>query len=133
MLAALHCNSRSRHLMPNCPRCHQSVDSQAVSCPYCRTPLKAFGHPGIPLHRASDKEYLCSSCTYHLDDTCTFPQRPYAKECTLYNDVNRKQMDAQLQKNSTAALKNWVKRNQFWLLLLALLFVSFLIALMSLP
>jgi len=31
----------------HCSRCHQSVDAQAVSCPY-RTPLKAYGHPGIP-------------------------------------------------------------------------------------
>lgn len=117
--------------MPNCPRCHQSVSSSAVSCPYCRTQLKAFGHPGIPLHRASDQEYLCQSCTYDADDSCTFPQRPYAVECTLYHDANQKQLDVQqLKQNSGSAiaLKNWVRRNQFWLLLLALLCVSFLIA-----
>jgi C4-type Zn-finger protein len=118
--------------MPNCPHCHQSVDTKAVSCPYCRTPLKAFGHPGIPLHRATGKEYLCQSCTYHADDTCTYPQRPYAKECTLYQNIAQKQLEAQqLSKNSSPAiaLKIWLKRNQFWLLLLALLIVSFLIAL----
>jgi hypothetical protein len=72
--------------MPTCPRCHQSVDSQTIACPYCRTPLKAHGHPGIPLHRAAGETYLCDTCIYHEDDTCNYPQRPYAKECTLYHD-----------------------------------------------
>lgn len=117
--------------MANCPHCRQSVDAQAVSCPYCRTPLKAYGHPGIPLHRATGEEYLCDSCTYHADDTCTFPQRPYATVCTLYQNIDHKQLQTQqLNKNSSpAAFQNWLKRNSFWLLLLALLFVSFLIAL----
>lgn len=116
--------------MPNCPHCHQPVDPQAVSCPYCRTSLKAYGHPGIPLHRATGKEYLCSSCTYDADDSCTFPQRPYATECTLYQNIAQKQLEA-LKKNSSSAIaiQNWLKRNQFWLLLLALVLVSFLIAL----
>lgn len=118
--------------MPNCPRCHQQVDAQAVSCPYCRAQLKAFGHPGIPLHQAAGNEYLCQSCTYDADDTCTYPQRPYAKECTLYHNIAQKQLEAQQLKqnsNPTIAFKNWLKRNQFWLLLIALLLVSFLIAL----
>lgn len=115
--------------MANCPHCRQSVDAQAVSCPYCRTPLKAYGHPGIPLHRATGEEYLCDTCTYHADDTCTFPQRPYATVCTLYQNIDQKQLDQQLNKNSSpAAFQNWLKRNSFWLLLLALLFVCFLIA-----
>lgn len=62
-----------------CPRCHQSIDSQAVACPYCRIEIKAFGHPGIPLHRAEGTSFLCNSCTYHADDSCNFPQRPYAQ------------------------------------------------------
>lgn len=117
--------------MANCPRCRQPVDALAVSCPYCRTPLKAYGHPGIPLHRATGEEYLCDSCTYHADDSCTFPQRPYATECTLYQNIHQKQLQAQqLDKSiSFAALKNWLRRNQFWLLLVALLLISFLIVL----
>jgi hypothetical protein len=59
--------------MPECPRCYQRVDSQAVACPYCKFDLKAFGHPGIPLHRASQDSYLCTTCLYHQDDTCNFP------------------------------------------------------------
>lgn len=118
--------------MPNCPRCHQAVDTQAVNCPYCRTPLKAFGHPGIPLHRATSEEPLCKSCTYHLDDSCTYPQRPYAIECTLYQNIAQKQLEQeQRRRNSSlaATLQNWVKRNQFWLLILGLLSICFLIAL----
>jgi len=118
--------------MPNCPRCHQSVDAQAISCPYCRMPLKAYGHPGIPLHRATGEEYLCQSCTYHADDTCTFPQRPYAKECTLYQDISKSQLEANQRRDANSlaiAIKNWIRRNQFWLLLLSLLLISFLIAL----
>ncbi len=95
-------------------------------------PLKAYGHPGIPLHRATGEEYLCQSCTYHADDSCTFPQRPYAKECTLYQNISQKQLKADQHRdpNSLAiVIKNWIRRNQFWLLLLGLLLISFLIAL----
>ena len=114
-----------------CPRCHQSIDSQAVACPYCRINLKAFGHPGIPLHRAVGKEFLCDSCTYHADDTCNFPQRPYAQECTLYLDVAQSHLDAQQKPyaSSTANLKSWIRRNQGLIILLVILFVSFLVAL----
>lgn len=116
--------------MPNCPRCDQSVDAQAVTCPYCRTSLKAYGHPGIPLHRATGETYLCDSCTYHHDDTCNFPQRPYAKECTLYQNENEQALRSpQPSPSSLSAISTWVKRHQFWLLLLALLLLSFLIVL----
>lgn len=117
--------------MPNCPHCHQSIDAQAVKCPYCRTPLKAYGHPGIPLHRASDKEYLCQTCTYHADDTCTFPQRPYARECTLYQDMSQSQLDVDQRRDSSfiSNVRTWVKRHQVLLILLGLLLVSFLLSL----
>ena len=115
----------------SCPRCHQLVDSQAVTCPHCRTTLKAFGHPGIPLHRATGKEYLCDSCTYHTDDSCNFPQRPYAKECTLYQNIEESKLLLQQQRENTsltATVKNWIKRNQALLLLLSLVLVCLLIA-----
>ncbi|MDH6068170.1 zinc ribbon domain-containing protein [Chrysosporum ovalisporum APH033B] len=118
----------------SCPRCYQPVDGQAITCPYCRTTLKAYGHPGIPLHRATGKEYLCDSCTYHMDNTCNFPQRPYAKDCTLYENLAESKLILPKQLNPSslgARRKNWVKRNQFLLLLLSLLFVCFLIALSS--
>ncbi|MCV3215762.1 zinc ribbon domain-containing protein [Plectonema radiosum NIES-515] len=118
----------------SCPRCHQLVDSQAVTCPHCRTTLKAFGHPGIPLHRATGKEYLCDSCTYHADNSCNFPQRPYAKECTLYQNTEHSKLELQKQRENTsfsATVKNWIKRNSSLLLLLSLVLVCLLIALLK--
>jgi hypothetical protein len=115
-----------------CPQCHQPVNSQAVSCPYCRITLKAFGHPGIPLHRAVGEEYLCDTCTYHADDSCNFPQRPYARECTLYQNLEQYQLELQQQKDRNSfstTVKNWVRHNQVLLLLLGLILISFLVAL----
>ncbi|HLO86036.1 MAG TPA: zinc ribbon domain-containing protein [Nostocaceae cyanobacterium] len=115
----------------SCPRCHQLIDSKAITCPRCRLTLKAYGHPGIPLHRATDKSYLCDSCTYNADDTCNFPQRPYAKECTLYENVQERKLEEQQQINAQSFVvtaKDWLKRHQFLVLLMALLFICFLIA-----
>lgn len=43
----------------------------------------------VLLHKAPGTEPLCNTCTYHLDNTCTEPQRPEATECTLYHDNNQ--------------------------------------------
>ncbi|MBD2180682.1 zinc ribbon domain-containing protein [Planktothrix sp. FACHB-1355] len=90
--------------MPNCPRCHQPVPTQAVTCPHCREILKAYGHPGIPLHRATGDEYLCTSCTYHTDDTCNYPQRPFARECTLYDNNLEPEPQVSIPPNSNPSL-----------------------------
>jgi len=113
----------------SCPHCHQAVDAQAVNCRYCRTPLKAYGHPGIQLHHATGKEFLCQSCTYRADDSCTFPQRPYARECILYQDISQSQVNAQQRTGNTLILKNWLKRRQALLVLLGLLSIAFLLSL----
>jgi len=116
----------------SCPNCHQQVDSQALVCPYCRTTLKAYGHPGVTLHRAAKDTYLCHTCTYHADDTCTFPKRPYAKDCTLYQDIAERnaQLEEQQAANTpSASIKSWMQRNQALLLLLGLLLICFLIVL----
>lgn len=113
--------------MPTCPRCHQAVDSQAIACPYCRTALKAHGHPGIPLYRAEGKQYLCETCTYHEDDSCNFPQRPYAKECTLYQDCHQPIQPIQ-RRSAHWQNKLRIQGNEGWLILAGLLGVSFLIA-----
>jgi hypothetical protein len=114
----------------SCPRCQQLVDNQAITCPYCRVTLKAYGHPGIPLHRATGNEYLCDRCVYHEDDTCNFPQRPYAKDCTLYQNIEESKLALQQQPytlSCNARVKSWLQRYQTWLLLLGLLFICFLI------
>lgn len=115
--------------MPTCPRCRQTVDSQAIACPYCRTALKAYGHPGIPLYRAEQGTYLCESCTYHADDTCNFPQRPYAEECTMYHDVTQPLV---IERRSPSWLTqlgaSWRYRQEWWIIL-GLVAISLLVAL----
>jgi Double zinc ribbon len=115
-------------VMPSCPRCRQSVDSQAITCPYCRTSLKAHGHPGIPLYRAEGAAYLCESCAYHLDDTCNYPQRPYAKECTLYQDINAVAVAPMRRPNRASWHGLRFKGNEGWWILAGLAAVSLLIA-----
>lgn len=121
--------------MPNCNRCNQSVSSQAITCPHCGTILKAYGHPGITLHQATGDTPLCESCIYHADDTCTFPQRPYAQECTLYNDANQPQINTEPiyapRRSLAEKIKLWCQRNPVWLGLMILLAASFLITLMA--
>ena len=121
--------------MLNCPRCDKPVSSKAVICPHCQMVLKAYGHPGITLHRATGDIPLCQSCTYEADDTCTFPQRPYAKECTLYDDVSRSKLETQQlytpRRGLVGAVRLWCQRNPTWLGLLGVLAVSFLLALMT--
>jgi hypothetical protein len=116
--------------MLDCPKCGHSVESQTVACPVCRTPLKAYGHPGIPLHRATGKEPLCVTCTYHEDDTCTYPQRPLALDCILYHDRSQplyRPVQAKGQWGSPARLQ----RQVVWLVLLGLVLVSFLVVLLQ--
>ncbi|MGL5082615.1 MAG: zinc ribbon domain-containing protein [Microcoleaceae cyanobacterium] len=116
--------------MPNCPRCQQFVTSQAITCPSCKLQLKAFGHPGIPLHRASGEAFLCETCLYHEDDTCNFPQRPFAKDCTLYQDTSQAALSDTLSTQSGIApmLKSWLQQNLVWFVLLGLVIASILLS-----
>lgn len=118
--------------MSKCHRCHQSVDSRAIVCPHCQIPLKAFGHPGIPLYQTTGAEYLCNSCIYHFDDTCNFPQRPYAQNCTLYHHQSEPLVPPANSDNSSIlpeTVKIWFQRNTVWWLLLSLIIISFLLSL----
>ena len=115
-----------------CPRCKQTINSQAVTCPFCRTELKAYGHPGIPLHRAAGDEYLCETCTYHIDDTCNYPKRPHAKECTLYQNEEERKLELQLQNQKPSlnvSINSWIRRNQGLLMIFGLLLICFLLVL----
>lgn len=98
--------------MPICPHCSKKLPTETLKCPRCKKPLTAYGHPGIPLHYAEDQEYLCDRCLYHQDDTCTFPQRPYAKTCTLYQD-EEVSIDTEISSaSSRRSLSNW--RNYYY-------------------
>jgi Double zinc ribbon len=119
--------------MANCPRCHQLIDNQALKCPYCRTLLKAYGHPGIPLHQATDVYFLCDRCIYDEDDTCNYPQRPYAKTCTLFHDKSKPLLGdvKHFCYNNTPwqIATAWCRRNRGLLILFALIVFSLAIAL----
>lgn len=114
--------------MPVCPRCQQFVEAQVLTCPTCRLALKAHGHPGMDLFRAEGEDYLCLTCAYHEDDTCNFPQRPYARECTLYKNPAQAASIA-YKPSRQFALKAWLRRNSTWLIVVGLILISLLIAL----
>jgi hypothetical protein len=78
--AAVRATSTSSNPQPTRKVWPQVQDSPA---------LTAHGHPGMPLHRSQGNQFLCTSCTYEQDDSCTYPQRPYAQECPMYRDVNK--------------------------------------------
>jgi hypothetical protein len=111
--------------MTSCPRCDRRVRDDAVSCPQCGYQLKAFGHPGIPLHRVEkDRDSLCPSCLYHHDDTCNFPQRPHAESCILYHNVEEPLTEAVPKRK----LAPWYKRNPALVALLVIIAVSVILA-----
>lgn len=114
-------------IMITCPRCQHKVDSQALQCPYCFNIFKAYGHPGMTLHQAVTGEFLCQTCLYHGDDSCNFPQRPYATSCTLYKNsqiIAEKIPPLPLSR----VFKNWCLRNKGLLLLLTLILGSIALA-----
>ena len=114
--------------MPSCPRCKQPVDSQAVICPNCNNTLKAFGHPGIPLYQSRDDSFLCDRCSYHLDDTCNFPKRPYAKSCTLFHDAATPLVEVS-GRAGKFELKNWLYRYRGVIAIAILILLSVALAL----
>ncbi len=118
--------------MPTCPHCQGLVTVDAVKCPHCGTVLKAYGHPGMPLHQAGEG-YLCASCAYHADDSCTYPQRPYAKTCMLYHNLAwpSEELDPQAcQPLGWAGCRAWGRRHRGWLLLGGILLLSLGVALL---
>lgn len=114
--------------MPTCPRCQTAIEPDAIQCPQCQLALKAFGHPGIPLHRADSETFLCETCLYHVDDTCNFPQRPLAKTCTLYQDAAQPLEVETYRPSASLRLKGWLRRHAGLLLVLGLLGLSLLLA-----
>ncbi len=115
--------------MPECPKCRQPVETTAIACPHCRATLKAFGHPGVPLYRAEGEAALCETCVYHHDDSCNYPQRPHARECTLYTNQLRPLYSAIYRPSASSLIKSWFQQNLVWVMLGAILLVSVLLAL----
>ena len=118
--------------MPSCPKCQKPVDAQALSCPYCDNPLKAFGHPGMPLYQSTDGTSLCDRCTYHLDDTCNFPKRPNAKTCTLFQDAATsltESIDIPASQLGVRGVKNWLYRYRGIIAIALLIIISVIITL----
>jgi Double zinc ribbon len=117
--------------MSSCPRCQKPIDAQAISCPHCNLALKAFGHPGIPLHQSGDGMSLCDRCTYHVDDTCNFPQRPQAESCTLYHDATTPLVPPQdfpPRQLGWRGFKNWLYRYRGLIAIALLILISLMIA-----
>ena len=115
--------------MPTCPNCKQPITQRDLTCPTCRIPLKAFGHQGIDLYRSSDEMPLCETCTYHLDDTCNFPNRPLARECTLYRDIHRPETLPQ-PRSQSRHLRSWLQQHAGWVAIGGLLLISLVLVLL---
>lgn len=115
--------------MQSCPRCQTALESTAIQCPRCQLTLKAHGHPGIPLHRATAEEFLCATCRYDADDTCNFPQRPQAKTCTLYRSVNAPLALAPDPPSPVAQVRQWLRGHRGLVALAGLLLISLLLVL----
>ncbi len=73
--------------MSVCPRCDRTIPNTATRCPNCNLKLSAHGHAGMVLHHAKGNVPLCQTCAYDKDDSCTFPKRPDAMDCTLYQNA----------------------------------------------
>lgn len=111
--------------MSTCPRCQATLEATALQCPRCRLPLKAHGHPGIPLHWAEVGDVLCPTCRYHADDSCNFPQRPQAQTCTLYRPL-RGEAKEDWTPTRRETLGRWLRRHQGLGAVLGLLLISLL-------
>ena len=117
--------------MAKCPKCDRSIKPEALECPYCRNPLKAFGHPGIPVYQATEDSFLCDHCYYHHDDSCNYPQRPYAKSCTMFHDQEKPLVEEPVNspsRGSISAIKFWLRRYRGLIILLILIIISILLA-----
>lgn len=110
--------------MPNCPKCDRIVKKDAVKCPQCGNQLKAFGHPGIPLYQAEKGTYLCDGCYYHQDDTCNYPQRPFATTCTMFHDADLPLVAQESNPSGLTSFRLWSDRNRGLLIVIGLILFS---------
>lgn len=110
--------------MSVCPRCDRPIPNPAVRCPHCNLALTAHGHVGMLLHRAEGDVPLCATCTYDKDDSCTFPNRPTAMTCTLYQNAHA------LPEPTRQDIYQMPRRrkNGIWLAIAILILLSLIIA-----
>lgn len=116
-----------------CPRCGYRITSQTLVCPSCGLKLKD-NHPGIPIYYAAGAEPLCETCTYHADDTCNLPKRPFATDCTLYvhpgdPGLTDEPIEAVSSKVLFLTLNVWIRQNPLLAVLIVIVILSALLAL----
>lgn len=114
--------------MPSCPKCQQKIAPRDLSCPHCRAPLKAHGHPGMTIHYAQGDPSLCLTCALDADNSCTLAKRPEARDCTLYLDqaALAAEMNAQPYRPRGALLR----RYQAWIVLGGIVAIAFIVTLL---
>lgn len=116
--------------MPFCDRCKNPVKPADLVCSHCGLQLKAHGHPSIELHQTLGEGVLCASCLYDQDDSCTFPQRPLAKSCTLYQSINASHEAIDLPRTAlspTLSISVFWQRYKVWVILGAIFGLSLLL------
>jgi hypothetical protein len=91
--------------------------------------MMAYGHRGILLHRAGSDAYLCETCVYELDDSCSFPQRPEATACTLYRDCRKPVPQGRSKQRSKGWRFSFNARSHLWpLVIIVIIGVAVLLA-----
>ncbi|KKJ00649.1 hypothetical protein [Prochlorothrix hollandica] len=119
-----------------CPQCQRSISSDVPTCPHCGVTLVAYGHPGLVIQRSRDGTPLCDTCVYHRDDSCTFPHRPTAQDCTLYRDVSSPEPDLpprsrRVHLSTGQRLSRWAQNHRGAVILVALVLGALLLQLLG--
>jgi hypothetical protein len=80
----------------------------------------------MKLHHAKGNVPLCPSCAYDADNSCTFPKRPSAMDCTLYQNS---QTLPEATRQEIYRIP-WQRKNGFRLILAALIILAVIVALL---
>jgi hypothetical protein len=75
------------------------------------------------LHHAKGNIPLCQSCAYDADNSCTFPKRPNAMDCTLYQNSEASPEPTRQEIYRIP----WQRKNGFRLILAALLLLALIV------
>ncbi|MEB3274433.1 MAG: hypothetical protein ACO4AI_05725 [Prochlorothrix sp.] len=116
-----------------CSRCQRPLQPQATTCPHCGLVLSAYGHPGLTIQRSEDGTPLCDSCVYHWDDSCTFPNRPTALDCTLYRDRSQPEPEPLVLGQSRSPLtrvRYWIQDHRAFVIIGTIFLIALLLRLL---